>query len=103
MQDDPITIDLLNRYLQDFIDKNVDTIILGCTHYPILKEQIQTIMGEKVNLIDSAESIGAHFASLNHNGNGAHQFYLTDTSEGFIDFAQRIVGSSNLNLKHLDL
>ncbi len=44
---------IAKEYLQEFIDADVDTLILGCTHYPLLAETIQKIMGKNVALIDS--------------------------------------------------
>ena len=48
------TKDLLNKYIKPLLDNKVDTIVLGCTHYPLLQKQIQEIAGNKVRLIDTA-------------------------------------------------
>jgi len=48
---------LLNKYLQPLIAKNIDNLVLGCTHYPFLIPQIKKIIGEKVNILDSGEAI----------------------------------------------
>jgi len=47
---------VLEEYLRPLMDKDIDTLILGCTHYPLFKPVIQRIMGETVNLVDSAET-----------------------------------------------
>ena len=55
--EDQQTSALLIQYLKPLIEKNIDTIVLGCTHYPLLKEQIQTICGEQIHIIDTASAV----------------------------------------------
>lgn len=51
------TIDLLKKYIQPMLDAKVDYIVLGCTHYPLLTKQINTITGGKVGLLEPSEAI----------------------------------------------
>lgn len=60
--DDPITNLVAYRYLQPMINTGVDTLVLGCTHYPILKNAIQKVMGNGVTLVDSGETIAENLA-----------------------------------------
>lgn len=53
--DDDVTLAVAKRYLGGLKDKGIDTLVLGCTHYPLLKGIIQKVMGDNVRLIDSAE------------------------------------------------
>lgn len=53
--EDEITESVARKYLAPFFKTPIDTLILGCTHYPILKKMISKVMGEKVTLVDSAE------------------------------------------------
>jgi len=55
--DDPITNLIAFRYLQELKMKDVDTVVMGCTHYPLLKIAIQKVFGNHVHLIDSGEAI----------------------------------------------
>ena len=48
---------LLNKYLQPMLDKNIDFLVLGCTHYPFLIPQLKKIVGEKVTILDSGKAI----------------------------------------------
>ncbi len=48
---------LLNKYIQPMLAKNIDQLVLGCTHYPFLIPQIEKIVGNKVNILDSGEAI----------------------------------------------
>ena len=58
-QDKQVTKKIAEEYLSVLIDKGIDTLILGCTHYPVLKPMLQEVVGEGVNLIDSAVATAA--------------------------------------------
>lgn len=51
---------ILRRYLKPLRDKQIDTMVLGCTHYPLLKHLIQPRVGKRVQLIDSSEAVALH-------------------------------------------
>lgn len=55
--DSPDTDVLLKSLIEPMLEKHVDHIVLGCTHYPLFKEKIQAIVGEQVTLIDPADAI----------------------------------------------
>lgn len=55
---------LLEKYLNPMIDKDIDYLVLGCTHYPFLRDQIQTIVGKKVTILDSGEAIARQTAVI---------------------------------------
>lgn len=55
--DDPITNLIAFRYLNHLKEKNVDTVVLGCTHYPLLKTAVRKVFGNHVQLIDSGEAV----------------------------------------------
>lgn len=87
-------------YLRELKDKQIDTLILGCTHYPLLKDVIQKVMGKGVNLIDSSsvvESVAMMVRKdkkmdniLKKNGK---QFYFTsDIPNNFKEIAERFLG-----------
>jgi len=54
--EDEITHTMLRRYLEPLLRAEIDTLVLGCTHYPLLKQLIGRICGEQVTLVDSAEN-----------------------------------------------
>ena len=54
--EDPVTDSIIARYLEKLLRAGVDTLVLGCTHYPLLREAIQRIAGPKVTLVDSAQN-----------------------------------------------
>ncbi|MEC3941077.1 glutamate racemase [Enterococcus mundtii] len=92
--------------------KGIDTLILGCTHYPLLRPIIQNVMGDKVMLIDSgAETIGEvsmlvdYFEISNspQNGRTLCQFYTTGSAKMFHEIAQDWLGLKELIVESIDL
>lgn len=89
---------ILTEYLQDLVNK-IDTLILGCTHYPLIKNDIQKIFGLKVKLVDSAMTtaieLKKQLASLNllsYKRDGTYSFYVSDAPDMFIRNAWLLVG-----------
>jgi glutamate racemase len=89
----------VKNYLGSLKQSGIDTLILGCTHYPLLKEAIRGFMGKGVRLVDSAEEIAIEVAALlkrqslaRKDGKGAHGFFVTDAPERFIKVGQRFLG-----------
>ncbi|MBO1085396.1 glutamate racemase [Enterococcus mundtii] len=92
--------------------KRIDTLILGCTHYPLLRPIIQNVMGDKVMLIDSgAETIGEVSMLLDYfeisnspqNGRTLCQFYTTGSAKMFHEIAQDWLGLKELIVESIDL
>jgi len=99
-RDNPVTRLVAEQYLAPFFGTDVDTLILGCTHYPLLAEIIGEILGPKVTLIDSGRAT-ALFASsyLKEHGllspketPGTNRFYVSDSIDGFVDVATIFLG-----------
>lgn len=95
-----VTSAVLREYLTLFARKNVDTMILGCTHYPLLKKNIRRSLGKRVTLIDSAEAcandVKERLASLqmltSRRRAGTVQCFVTDETERFYELARRFLG-----------
>lgn len=99
---DPVTVTVAERYLQPFKESDIDTLILGCTHYPLLRSTVGKIMGESVNLVNPAYETAIELRSLleeqgiandgNHaQGEEKYQFYVSDAAEKFMQFANSIL------------
>ncbi|MBT3316749.1 glutamate racemase [bacterium] len=97
-------------YLQS-LKNNVDTLILGCTHYPLLKETIANFMGDEVKLVDSAEALAEAAASELENkkesGSGEISFCLSDIPWKFREVGARFLGKpidavETVNLNELE-
>ncbi|MDI9489612.1 MAG: glutamate racemase, partial [Bacillota bacterium] len=52
--DDPITFEMARRYIGELLDKDIDTLVLGCTHYPLLRETIRKVVGDEIFLVNPA-------------------------------------------------
>src|SRR6185436_1700337 len=73
-------------YLEPLIDAGVDTLVLGCTHYPILRGTIEKVVGGAMVIVDSAETTAACVKAMvvpNTNGQPEHHFLVTDAEERF--------------------
>lgn len=97
---DPITNLIVYRYLSNLLKNNIDTLILGCTHYPILKNSIAKASGSSVSLVDSGEAISFWLENdfkdgrLQNNTSGESQLIdimTTDYSSHFTEVAHRIL------------
>ena len=72
MLHDTITDQVAERYLSTLKDKNIDTLIMGCTHYPLLRSTIRRVMGESVNLVNPAYETAIELKKLLENKNLAN-------------------------------
>ena len=102
---------IAKEYLQDFVDANIDTLILGCTHYPLLAETIQKIVGDSVTLIDSGYAASLQVENyLEGRGVrndsvqiGTKQFYVSDLPDKFKSMAERFLGSEVMHIEKIDV
>jgi len=98
-------------YLKTMIDVGVDTLVLGCTHYPLLKSVIGDVMGEKVTLIDSAEATARELAAVLARKNLVRpqdtgptaEFYVSDVPDKFTQIAERFLGRRLENITRVDI
>ena len=103
-------------YLQTMHDVEIDTLILGCTHYPLLRQVIAEVMGDKVTLIDSGEETArVALRHLTDNGmlnsrtgdssspKGFKNFYVSDVPEKFSQVATRFLGWQVEKITRVDI
>ena len=98
--DDEVTNAAVKRYLAPILAAGADTIILGCTHFPILAPIIQRVAGDGVTLIDTgleeARHVKAVLAENNLANDSAHQgqqkFFVSDKTQNFCDVAEVLLG-----------
>ncbi|MBO4637368.1 MAG: glutamate racemase [Clostridiales bacterium] len=98
--DDEIAYLTARRYLKDVKDFGVDTLVLACTHYPLLAKTIAKVMGDKVTLINSGVAVASKVAQIiSENGmasdgmNVTREFYTSDDAERFENVAAPFLGS----------
>ena len=112
MIDDPVTIEMIHRYLDAMVEKdNIDTLILGCTHYPLLRTVIARELGKEadITLVNPAYTTAMELSSLlarrsiasdTPAGISDHHFAVSDDPESFKAFASRVLG---LNINQVGL
>ncbi len=89
---------ILRRYLHPLKDKQIDTLVLGCTHYPLLKGLIQARIGKRVKLIDSSIETARYVKQFLANNptivskqeQVSHSYYASDCTETAMKVAERI-------------
>ncbi len=108
--DDPVTMMTLHKYLDPVLNAEIDSLILGCTHYPLLAESIRKVTGPDVHLIDSGYETAYYVREtlkqlkLEHKGTrpGEDRFYVSDIPQKFADIGARFLGEPLAHLKRVD-
>lgn len=98
---------LLRSYLQPMLEKNIDCLVLGCTHYPYLIPKIREIIGNSINIIDSSKAVAkqtkhilqTHQLLNNSAPNQEHTFYINTEKKTLSDFLK---GYKNISIKELN-
>ena len=98
-------------YLQELQEKNIDTLILGCTHYPIMANIIQSVLPVHVQLIFSGETVGQklyhylneHKLVSTSTSGGYVKFYVSDFPQKFIELGGRFFGRKLIDVTHISL
>ena len=112
--DDPVTNEIARRYLAELIDIDIDTLILGCTHYPLIRTALGRIMGDRVTLVNPAYETAIELKAmlqkmdlLNEEtpglGSNQYVFYVSDKAEQFVRFANSIIKYGILSAKTIPI
>ena len=112
--EDPVTEEIARRYLTELIDIDIDTLILGCTHYPLIRSTVKKIMGEGVALVNPAYETARELKKMleKHDllctetpglGSNRYQFYVSDKAEKFVRFANSIIKYGILSAKTVNM
>ena len=108
--EDPVTDEIARHYLTELVDSGIDTLILGCTHYPMLRSTVGKIMGEGVALVNPAYETAMELKALladkglesEHRpelGTELYRFYVSDAADKFQRFANSILTYGILSAK----
>ena len=94
-------------YLEPLIDAGIDTLVLGCTHYPILRGTIEAVVGDAVQIVDSAETtaqvVKASLGTSKSAGAPEYHFLVTDAEERFRRIAGEFLEREIMNLELVSL
>ncbi len=107
--DHPATELIAQEYLKPLRDENIDTLLLGCTHFPLLMPVIKKIMRD-INYVDASQELGLELAQQlrqmklgNPEGGGKVSIYLTDLSMNFKEIGERFLGEPLKNFYRVSL
>jgi len=106
-----VTFQVAREYLGVMKKNKIDTLILGCTHYPLLKGVLHNVMGPKVQLVDSAQEVALQVKGLLTKGRllrtqlkpGQHMFIVSDEPKQFQRLALRFLGGGVKNVRRSNL
>ena len=97
--DDVVVSETIKRYLEPMIEEGVDTLILGCTHYPILEKAISAVLGDGVKLINAGTATAQAVLEflkekdmLKGEGKGNLEFFVSDKADSFRHQASILLG-----------
>ncbi len=101
----------IERYLKPWVTSPIDTLVLGCTHYPLLKKAIQEILGDGVTLVDSAEETARQVEIILQEKamerrcktSPHHRFYVTDAPERFKTIGEAFLGETITDIQKTEL
>lgn len=111
---DPVTDEIARRYLEELTDIGIDTLILGCTHYPLIRSTVGRIMGGQVTLVNPAYETARELKGLleaedmqNNEkpglGEDRYRFYVSDAADKFKRFANSIIKYGILSAKLINI
>jgi glutamate racemase len=103
----PITHAIIYNYLSDRKLKDIETLILGCTHYPLVIDEIKKYYGSRVRVIDSPKIVASFLRDIlsknnllnSQNSEGSTQFYLSDITKNFEKISKKFFGNK-ISLEH---
>lgn len=98
LMDDPITYEMAKRYLSNLLEDDIDTLVMGCTHYPLLRKTIQKVVGDGITLVNPAyetakelKDVLVKHGIINDSLRKEHRFYVSDGAAKFLEFANTIL------------
>lgn len=111
---DSVTEEVARRYLEELKEQNIDTLVLGCTHYPLLRNMIGKLMGDEVTLVNPAyetavslgellEEKGLAAGNENRYASEMYDFYVSDAAEKFKKFANSILPFIIENISQINI
>ncbi len=110
--EDPVTYSIARTYLGEWADGKMDTLILGCTHYPVLIPAIQAAIGSKVTLVDSASAVAGTVAAelsrleISREPGQAppeHHYFVTDVPDRFREVGRAFLGRELGDVEQVDI
>lgn len=108
---DSVTIEIAERYMSELKGYDIDTLVLGCTHYPLIRHTLQKVMGEHITLVNPAyetakslkQVLSAYKMETGLRTNQNHKFFVSDGAEKFRIFANSILPCKVVETKDIEI
>lgn len=108
--EDPVTVEIASRYLEELKQYDIDTLVLGCTHYPLIRHTIQKVVGNQVRLVNPAYETAKRLKEVLVEKNiesltsgNEHKFFVSDGAEKFKAFANTILPCEVMETKDINI
>ena len=109
--EDPVTMEMARRYIGELMENDIDTLVLGCTHYPLLRKTIRKIVGDRIELVnpayETAKSLNEVLLEKDIKNDDTlktdHKFYVSDGAEKFKEFANSILPCEVVETKDVNI
>ncbi len=107
---DSVTVEIAERYLSELNGYDIDTLVLGCTHYPLIRHTIQKVVGDDVVLVNPAYETAKSLREVlikeqlvSSKRSGEHKFFVSDGAEKFKAFANTILPCEVMETKDIKI
>lgn len=109
--DDPVTKEMARRYISELLEYDIDTLVLGCTHYPLLRKTIRKIVGDQIEMVNPAYETAKYLKevltsqALENDDilKTDHKFFVSDGAEKFRKFANSILPCEVMETKDVNI
>jgi len=98
------------EYLNGLLKENIDTLVLGCTHYPLLSNTIRKVIGQEIVMVNSAEEVAAALEQmllnkdlLTNSASVQYSYYTSDSIDKFEELGSLILGEEICNVERIDI
>jgi glutamate racemase len=108
LENDKIAVYMAKKYLKDIQHSGIDTLVMGCTHYPILEHVIEKVMGRNVTIVNTGRETAKEVKQsleekgiLNNAGKGGCEYFVTDSPDTFREIGGRFLREEITHIKFL--
>jgi glutamate racemase len=108
LENDKVALLMAEKYLNDFHHSGIDTLVMGCTHYPVLEHVINNIMGNGITIVNTGKETAKEVkhtletkAIINNAGKGGCEYFVTDSPDTFKEIGSRFLGEEITHIKFL--
>lgn len=110
MQDYDTNLKAVKEAINPILDNNFDTLVLGCTHYPLIEKEFSDVVGKDVKIVDPADQVAQYTYNVMKRDSlfnsadqpAKHEYYTTGNAKEFAKIGGSFLGDSNISVKHVN-